>query len=97
MARYKLKSPELIAIGFAEIVEYGLSNTKNIVDGMPWSFDYMGLPVTHENNECYLITTKEAVYQITPDTMLLAYGNGRVDTLKVEVFNMLYEFVSPSA
>lgn len=41
---------------FDELVEYGKSQEgANIVDGMPWSFSIDDLPVTHENNELYLV------------------------------------------
>lgn len=46
----------MIAAGFEQLVEHGLKQPgANIVNGMPWSFDFHGLPVTHESDRCYLI------------------------------------------
>lgn len=42
---------------FEQFIEYGKNNSANIVDGMPWSFQFYGHPVTHENNDLYLITS----------------------------------------
>ena len=43
---------------FDQFVQYGRDNGGNIVGGMPWSFQFHGRPVSHENDNCYLITTK---------------------------------------
>lgn len=43
-------------ITFKNFIKYGLENSDNIVNGMPWSFTYEGFPVTHENDNLYLIT-----------------------------------------
>ncbi len=42
-------------LSFDEFVEYGKANGGNIVNGMPWSFDYKGYTVSHENDDCYTI------------------------------------------
>jgi len=44
---------------FDQFVAYGIANGGNVVDGMPWSFAFHGRPVSHENNDRYLITTRE--------------------------------------
>lgn len=44
---------------FDEFVQYGRDNGANIVDDMPWSFNFLGHPVTHENNDLYLIAGNE--------------------------------------
>ena len=51
----------LLTLTFDEFVQYGLSQNSNIVDGVPWSFDFQGLPVSHETNDKYLITTPGGV------------------------------------
>jgi hypothetical protein len=53
----KYQSKETIeAIGFQELVEIALATEgTNIVNGVPWSFHYEGWPVTHENDDQYLI------------------------------------------
>lgn len=40
---------------FDEFVQYGKDNGGNIVNGMPWHFTFHGFPVTHENDNHYLI------------------------------------------
>ena len=45
---------------------------------MPWSFKYNGHPVTHENNECYLIPTLEGTHNFTPQDMLITGVNGEI-------------------
>lgn len=54
--KYTTKNPPLIdAIGFEDLVAHGIAQGVPLIDGMPWSFDYQGHHVTHENNNCYLI------------------------------------------
>lgn len=40
---------------FDDFVAYGIANGANIVSGMPWSFTLNGVPITHENDTCYLL------------------------------------------
>ena len=40
---------------FDEFVQYGLAKGAKPVNGMPWTFQFDGMPVTHENDNCYLI------------------------------------------
>ena len=57
--KYRKKPVVINAITFDEFVEYGKTHGGNIVNGMPWSFEYNGHPVTHGNDTCYLIPTLE--------------------------------------
>ena len=84
MAKYRIKPHEIEAITFQELIEYGKANGANIVDGMPWSFEYKGYPITHENDECYLIPAPErdGHYHITPDYVLITYENGNTFPMK---------------
>lgn len=46
------------AITFDELVEFGKKQPEvNIVDGIPWHFQWEGLSVTHENNDAYIVNT----------------------------------------
>ena len=47
--------PEYADITWDMFIQYGIDHTDNIVNGMPWSFDFFGHPVTHENDKLYLI------------------------------------------
>lgn len=41
---------------FDEFVHYGRHHGGNIVNGMPWSFTFYGHPVSHENDNRYVIS-----------------------------------------
>lgn len=44
-------------ITFDQLVGYGKQQGVPLVADMPWSFKYKGKPVTHENDNCYLVAT----------------------------------------
>lgn len=52
-----MSNEDLKPITFDELVDYGKKAGAVCVNGLPWSFTYQGFPVTHENDECYLITS----------------------------------------
>ena len=86
------KKPVIIeAITFDELVEHGKANTTNIVRGMPWSFDYNGHPISHENDECYLINTLEGTHHMTPKDMLITGVHGEIYPCKLDIFMATYE------
>lgn len=91
MAQYRKKPVVIEAITFDELVEYGRSHSANIVNGMPWSFEYKGWSITHENNECYLIPTLEGIHNFTPDDMLITGINGEIYPCKKDIFEKTYE------
>lgn len=91
MAKYRKKPVVVEAITFDELVVYGLNNCANVVDGMPWSFEYQGQPITHENNQCYLIPTKEGTMRFTPGDMLITGTLGEIYPCKIDIFNTIYE------
>jgi hypothetical protein len=72
------------------LVEFGLK-ILNIKKGVPWSFDYNGHPITHENDQCYLIPTLEGIRKFTPDDMLITGTNGDIWPCKKDVFEANYE------
>lgn len=90
------KKPVVIeAITFEELVEYGkLQEDVNLVGGMPWSFKYKEHPITHENDECYLIPTKEGTMNMTPSDMLITGVQGEIYPCKIDIFNVTYEPVN---
>ena len=89
--KYRKKPVVIDAITFEEFVEYGKNNGGNIVNGMPWSFTYNGHPVTHENDERYLIPTLEGVHNFTPQDMLITGVKGEIYPCKLEIFEATYE------
>jgi len=93
MAKYR-KKPEIIeAITFDEFLEYGRNNGENIVCDMPWSFSYNGYPITHENDECYLILTLNETYRFTPQDMLIIDSHGKIRPCGLDTFEKMYDLV----
>ena len=93
MAKYRKKPVVIEAITFAELVEFGKAHGGNIVNGMPWSFDYQGHPITHENDDCYLIPTLEGTMKLMRGDMLITGVNGEIYPCKIEIFYKTYEVV----
>jgi hypothetical protein len=93
MGKFRKKPVEIEAITFDELVQYGKDNSGNIVNGMPWSFNYNGHPITHENDNCYLIPTLEGTHNMTPNDMLITGVQGEIYPCKLDIFNATYEAV----
>jgi hypothetical protein len=91
---YRKKPVVIEAITFDELVAYGLENGGNIVDGMPWSFQYQGQPITHESNNCYLIPTLEGTMQFERGDMLITGVQGEIYPCKADIFAATYEPVT---
>ena len=89
--KYRKKPVVVEAITFAELVEHGKANGANIVNGMPWSWNYAGHPITHENDECYLIPTLEGTMKMTPGDMLITGVKGEIYPCKWDIFAATYE------
>ena len=93
MAKYRKRPVVIEAITFDELVKYGKENGANIVNDMPWSFDYAGHPITHESDECYLIPTSEGLMKCTPQDMLITGVKGEIYPCKLDIFFATYEAV----
>ena len=68
MAKFKMKPMVVEAVTFEELIQYGLTQTENIYNNMPWSFKYEGVPVTHETDDCYIIGGMD---RFTPNHLLI--------------------------
>lgn len=91
-ARY----PVVNAINFKDFVQHGIDSGANLVNGVPWSFTYLGYPVTHENDSHYLICIPGRTVHFTPNDILYLpeeYGC-EPDVMNAELFAELY--VSPT-
>lgn len=44
-----------VVYDFEKFKQHGRDHGANIVDGLPWSWSFYGLPVTHENADCYIV------------------------------------------
>lgn len=91
--RYRKKPIIIEAITFEEFIEYGKTHGDNIINGMPWFFEYNGHPVTHENDECYIILTLEGNHNFTPNDMLITGVKGEIYPCKKDIFEATYELV----
>lgn len=95
MAKYKIKTmndnsePIVEAITFDELVKHGLENGANVNNGMPWSWNYKGHPITHENDQCYLISPYDN-NRMTPNDMLVTTENEIYVTEK-SLFELTHE------
>lgn len=86
------KRPVVVeAITFDELVTHGKAHTTNIVRGMPWSFDYKGHHITHENDDCYLIPTLEGTMRLHRGDMLVTGVKGEIYPCAPEIFALTYE------
>lgn len=92
MARYRKKPVVIEAITFDELVEHGRAQEGvNIVNGMPWSFLYQGQPITHENDDCYLIPTLEGTMRFERGALLITGVKGEVYPCAADIFAATYE------
>lgn len=91
MAKYRKKPVVIEAITFEELVEHGKANGAHSVNGMPWSFRYAGHPITHENDDCYLIPTLEGTLQLGRGDMLITGVKGEIYPCKLDIFAATYE------
>jgi hypothetical protein len=57
MKEYTTKPQQVSAYTFEEFVQYGIDTGAEVHDdGMPWSFNFYGVPITHENAERYIVS-----------------------------------------
>lgn len=90
MPLFTKKPVTIEAITFEELVSIGREQQPEISSSMPWSFDYKGHHITHENDECYLIPTLEGDMKFTPNDMLITGVNGEIYPCKKDIFEKTY-------
>lgn len=93
MAKFRKKPVVINAITWDEFIEHGKKEVgeSGLVNGMPWSFEFNGHGVTHENDKCYLIPTLEGTHNMTPDDMLITGVKGEIYPCKIDIFEKTYE------
>lgn len=91
--KFRKKPVVIEAIIFDELVEYGKKNGASIVNGMPWSFNYKEHPITHENDNCYLIQTLEGTMRFERGDMLITGVKGEIYPCRRDIFEATYEAV----
>ena len=86
MAKFKMKPMIVEAVTFDELIEYGLKHTNNIYNNMPWSFEFMNIPVTHETDDCYIIGTE----RFTRNHLLVVKDN-EMSIVEKDAFDLISE------
>lgn len=86
MAKFKMKPMIVEAVTFDEVVAYGLTQTNNVYNNMPWSFEFMGIPVTHETDDCYIIGTE----RFTRNHLLVVKDN-EISIVEKDAFDLISE------
>lgn len=111
MAKARKKAVEIEFITFDEFIEYGhkfieenptegnygLYDNGNERCGLPWHFKYQGHPITHENDECYLIPTLEGTLHFTPKDVLITGVKGEIYPCKIDIFEATYDKIIESS
>lgn len=91
--KYRKKPVVIEAITFEELVAHGIAQGVPLTNGMPWSFDYQGQPITHENDDCYLIPTLEGTMRFERGDMLITSVKGEIYPCRADIFATTYELV----
>jgi hypothetical protein len=91
MAKYQKRPVVIEAITFDELVALGIAAGANVHNGMPWSFSYRGWPITHENDDCYLIPTLEGTMKFQRGDMLITGIQGEIYPCKADIFAATYQ------
>ncbi len=93
--KYRKKPVVVEAITFDDLVAHGKSEVlvkgETLVNGMPWSFKYCGHPITHENDYCYLISTKEGTMKMGITDMLITGVEGEIYPCAASIFIKTYD------
>lgn len=92
MARFRVKTA-VEAITFDELVEHGRASGAACYPPamMPWSFNYRGRPVTHESDDCFLITGVLGTQRMRPGFMLVVDDQHLLRVYEPEEFARLFE------
>ena len=81
------------AVTFEELAELGRKQDALCYGerALPWSFMYEGHPVTHENDNCYLINTPNETLRFNRGEVLITGENGKLYCCAAPAFATLYE------
>jgi hypothetical protein len=63
-------------LGFNSLIEHGIKNGANIVNGMPWSWKINGKSVTHERDDLYLIECIDGIARFERGDQIRAEADG---------------------
>ena len=89
--KYRKKPVVIEAITFDELVAHGIEHGHGpVINGMSWAFSYKGHPITHENDNCYLIPTLEGAMRFERGDMLITGVKGEIYPCKADIFAATY-------
>lgn len=91
MALFVKKPIKVEAITFEELVAHGIESGGNIVNGMPWSFEYKGCQFTHENDDTYLFRSIAGLLSFHRGEMLVIGDKGGLFPCEMESFSSIYD------
>lgn len=91
MAKFRVKQT-VEAITFDELVAIGREQNPGRVE-MPWSFQYQGQPITHENDDCYLIPGVVGTQRFNRGDMLVTGLRGDLFVKTADAFAQQYEAI----
>lgn len=97
MAKYRKLPVVIEAMTWDELVQYGIENGGNVVNGLPWSFKIGDRPVTHDcqgGYDRYLISTLEGDMEMTQNDILIIGVKGEAYPCKLDIFRATYEPVA---
>lgn len=89
--KFRKKPVVIEAITFDELVQHGIATGAPLTRGMPWSFEYQGQPITHENDDCYLIPADRGTVRFERGDMLITGVAGELYPCTADVFAATYE------
>lgn len=61
---------------FKQLVQHGVDNGANIVNGMPWSWKINGKSVTHERDDLYLVECISGMKRVEEGDQIRAISSG---------------------
>ncbi len=98
MSKFRKKPVVIEAMTFDEMIQYAKDHgttmgvsSKNQGDPVPWSFYINEHHVSHENDDCYVITTLEGTHHMTRKDMLIVGIKGEIYPCKLDIFAATYE------
>jgi hypothetical protein len=89
--KYRKKPVVIEAITFEELIAHGISEGAPLHNGMPWSFSYAGYPITHENDDCYIVPSLEGPMRFERGAMLITGVKGEIYPCAGDIFAATYE------
>jgi hypothetical protein len=94
MPLYTKKPVTIEAITFDDLVSHGIGEYvregREMPYDMPWAFNYKGHPITHENDNCYIIPTLEGSMHFHRGDMLITGVKGEIYPCRIDIFNETY-------